>query len=646
MDWFFPLSNGGEEQGLNESGVQQFKRPESLGRETCQNIGDVRDQSGQPVIAEFELVHLPSDEFPGKDKFIEYFSECRDYVLKGLPNGTGNEKTFFDNGLSILCSKTIPVLRIGDYHTTGLVGQDSERTQPFFRLLKQQGASSSQGVGGGTFGIGQRAPFAHSALRTILYSTKTEKGDRAFIAKSILASFPHPDHNGEITQAKGWWCNPSEDGKEWSAIRDTQSIPRRFQRDTVGTDLWITGFDSQNWEQVIRHSVLEHFFAAIQRKQFIIRFVENGKTIREISSVNLEQELLIAVNESRKLNSKQQHLKGLGSTLYFYKALEFPYQGKPFEKEISKIGKVKFYLYRDVNNQELPERWATMRLPLIMVESKGSTLLSNFAGLFICDNDEGNTYLAQLEGATHESWSEKETRNWSHLAMKEAKGVLRQITSFVRDVLKEVRGANMKEQEDIPNLGRYLPAEDSSESEGLGGSELAGEGTTVETGEKRSREIHQILIPNKVSNRSSLPKKKKGGGSGLNRREVGENKGGGTKRDSTRIKVSSPGIGDEPKENPILSNQNVRFRSFKVEGGYKVVLEAKADLFGDLQLKAIGEGSDFPVELNSADDLGEGRSLQIVANLVKGLELKAGIKTSLLINVDGHTDLCLAMGGA
>ncbi|WP_415895287.1 hypothetical protein ACMXYQ_16010 [Neptuniibacter sp. PT34_22] len=649
MGWFFPLLNGGEEQGLNESGVQQFKKPESLGRETCQNIGDVRDESGRPAVAEFELVHLPRDEFPGREKFIEYFSKCREYVLNGLPDGTGNEKTFFDNGLAILQREIIPVLRIGDYHTTGLVGGDMERTNPFFRLLKQQGASSSQGVGGGTFGIGQRAPFAHSALRTILYSTKTESGDRAFIAKSILASFPHPDHEGEITQAKGWWCNPSESGKDWSAIRDVESIPKRFCRDEVGTDLWITGFDSQNWERVIRHSVLEHFFAAIQKKQFIVRFVDSGEVIKEITSENLEQELHNAVNESREENNKQQHSKGLGSTFYFYKALENPYDGKPFEREISKIGKVKFYLYRDVNNKDLPERWATMRLPLIMVESRGSSLLSNFAGVFVCDNEEGNKYLAQLEGATHESWSEKETRNWSHQQMREAKAVLKDINAFVRDVLKEVRGANMKDQEDIPNLGRYLPAEDVPAGEGQGGGELAGTGTTTETGEKRSRDIQQVLEPNKVTNRPKPSKKKKGGGAGVNRgagvgRRSDGNGSGNGQREGVGVSGTFPNIGNEPKENPVLSGHDVRFRSFKVEGGYKVVLEAKTDLIGDLQLKAIGEGGFFPIILSSADDLSQGRSLTISADKVKDIQLKKGVKTSLLVNVGDNTDLCLSMG--
>ena len=135
-DWFFPKLGGGEEKGLNNEGIETFRKQDSLARETCQNIGDAWNQaSGEPAVATF--------------------------VLEALPDGTGNEKKFFDNALDMLRSEFIPMLRIGDENTSGLIGSDDDRRKPFFRLLKGQGSSSLQGDGGGTFGIGQRAPFAH-----------------------------------------------------------------------------------------------------------------------------------------------------------------------------------------------------------------------------------------------------------------------------------------------------------------------------------------------------------------------------------------------------------------------------------------------------------------------------------------------------
>src|SRR5438128_2355166 len=169
--WLFPYLNGGEESGLNEAGIESFKRADSLGRETVQNILDHPDGSGLPRIAEFDYIDLPASEFPGLAEFTNVFTGCRDFVLPQLKGKkVGNEEKFFAEGLKVLSSSTIPVLRIGDLNTTGLVGADLDRDKPFFRLLRGQGFSTTEGKGGGTYGIGQRAPFAYSALRTVLYS--------------------------------------------------------------------------------------------------------------------------------------------------------------------------------------------------------------------------------------------------------------------------------------------------------------------------------------------------------------------------------------------------------------------------------------------------------------------------------------------
>ena len=89
--WFFAPLSGGEESGLNESGIEAFKRVDSLGRETCQNILDHPDGSGRPCIAVFEYLDLPREDFPGSDEFVEIFKACSEHVLKLLPDGAGNE---------------------------------------------------------------------------------------------------------------------------------------------------------------------------------------------------------------------------------------------------------------------------------------------------------------------------------------------------------------------------------------------------------------------------------------------------------------------------------------------------------------------------------------------------------------------------
>lgn len=652
--WFFPKLGGGEEQGLNDAGIEEFKRGESLARETCQNIGDVRDDSGKPAIATFELLDLHANEFPGLDEFKSMFMACRNSVLTGLSGnsegesegpeeGPGNERAFFEKGLDILNGDKIRVLRIGDENTTGLVGTDTDRSSPFYRLLKLQGASTPQGVGGGTYGIGQRAPFAHSALRTVFYSTRTNRG-HAFIGKSILASFQHPETGG-MTQSKGWWCNPTDSGDDWSTLRDVEQIPSRFIRETIGTDIWVTGFQRTAWETSVRRSVLQHFFAAIAQGKLIVQIIEGGGLVSKITRENLESELLRAAEEARTALDADEYQKGIGSTIYFYKALEQPYGGKPFEEQIDKIGIVKLYLYRDPENRDLPDRWATMRKPMIIVETFSSGLLNRFAAVLVCDNDEGNNYLAQLENATHERWSAEETRNWTELQKEEAKKIISQVKRFVRDTLKAVRGDDMTQQQDIPFLGRYLPAEEdeAGRSTIADSSELSGDTTENETGERRTRDraepVTGVARPT-LPTTTLKPTIGTSAGAGENDSDGGDEPGGGTGEGNGGGGVT-PGAGEM---NQILSPAAVHFRSYRSGDGYRVILTATEDLIGDLKLVAVGEDSNEAMEVDSAEIESTGEELAVKQTRICDLVLPVGEKITLKVKVNNDMGLCLTMG--
>lgn len=640
-DWFFPRLGGGEEQGLNDAGVETFRKQDSLARETCQNIGDAWNQaSGEPAVATFELVQLPAEEFPGREELIRVFESARDHVLDGLPDGTGNEAKFFDHALSTLRGEFIPMLRIGDENTSGLIGADDDRRKPFFRLLKGQGASSLQGDGGGTFGIGQRAPFAHSALRTVLYSTRTPDGV-AFIAKSILASFPHPD-DGEMRQPKGWWCSVNEGGDSWNTLRDPNSIPVRFQREKIGTDLWVAGFEAEDWDQWIRHSVLRHFFAAIENNQLVVQLAKDGKVFSRISSENLEEELVRAADEARAIRPKHEYVMGLGSTLYFHKAITQPYGGEPFIRAIPRLGNVKLYLYRDTQNKDMPDRWATMRKPRIIVEHFGSGILNRFAAVLLCDSDEGNEYLSKLEGPEHDRWHEEETRQWTPQEKQEARQVLSEIRKFVRDTLREVRGSSMPEEQDIPFLGRYLPAEDDTDKDPQSGGASASEAQSEEeSGVRKSKQKSESVtgkarkeVQPGINVIEDGPRPNPGTGTGTGT-GAGTGTGSGTE---------TPG-GSADDTARILSPRSVRFRAYRSGQDYTIVLAADKNVSGNLKLKAVGESGIFEVDLIKALDETSNEPLEVKPSTISGISLRAGEKKTLSVRIDSDSDLVLSMGG-
>jgi hypothetical protein len=642
--WYFPPLWGGERKGINDGGIVQFSRKKALARETTQNMGDNPDGSGNPVIATFELVKIPTSSFPGREKLFSIFEQC----AKHVKSGTANEASFFQNGLNILEEPTISFLKISDENTTGLTGTDSDDTKSFYKLVRLSGSSSEQGNVGGTYGIGQRAPFAHSPLRTIFYSSNTKEG-KVFVGKSILATFPDPTTN-EANQNIGWWCNPIHEGRDWEACRNESEIPIEFQREQIGTDIWVSGYQEDTWDETIRHSILEHFFAAIQNKQLIVQIKNDGLIASRIDHSNLEEEISKAADENSINCSRSEHMKGLGATLYFHKALTTPINGKPFEAIIPHIGKVEFFVYRDAKNKDMPNRWATMRSPRIIVQHFGSGLLNGFAGVLICDNESGNKYLAQLEDATHEKWSEEQTRNWSKEQKQEAKKVLNEINRFVRETLKEIRGMDLNAQEDVPFLGNYLPTNQEDDEEQQEGDILpSSEQVDIETGTKVTKPFNDIISSKTIKqipaiarvediNRSKKKKKKKKkkGLFGGVRPVIGVG-GSGEFRD-IRVK----GEGESAK---ILSTNNVHFRSFRSNGEYKLVLKSDKAIKGELTLSAVGEDNSYSINVKSAKDDHSGEILDISGAKILGISLEPNVKKVIDVALDGPEELCLTIGG-
>lgn len=678
----FPLLNGGEESGLSESGIESFHRPEALGRETCQNILDNRDQSGRPGIAEFEYLDLPVEAFPDVKAFKLVFEACSNHVLSVLKQGTGNERVFFENGSKLLSGRTIPTLRIRDENTTGLVGTDEDRASPFWRLLKGQGFSVLQGVGGGTYGIGQRAPFAHSDLRTVLYSTRLPSDEEAFVAKAILASHPSPFFGSRMAQSKGWFCYRHGDdsgNQTWSAIRG-KDVPALFRRSAVGTDLYIAGFQMTDWERRIRDSVLVNFFSAIDRGLLEVRIKRRGEVLTEVTRANLETKLLEAAAEAQRELTREEYKRGLGATLYYLKALRYPYNGAPAEKVVPNVGVVRLYVYRDQNDSAVPERWAAMRRPMMVVETHGSSLLRRFAAVLVCEDQRGNEFLSRMEDPTHSRWHEDEARNWTTEQKKQGREARLAIGRFVTETLRALRDPGAAQQ-DVPLLGRYLPLEDDPTAENsIGdGIEPTGTITTNESGHlanvsssgvQRGRARPAAPLPRAATTEGKEGKESGGefvaggpgeepggGGAGTGLGGGGQGNGhgpgvgpgtggsGGT-RGETRVPGTGSGFDHGPQGAKSLTPREVRFRSYGRGGRYRVILEAiKADVRGDIELRAVGEDSNYPLRLLGARDADAGTVHPVAGARIQAVELVMGQVRKIDVELEGGLTTCLTIGG-
>ena len=94
-----------------------------------------------------------------------------------------------------------------------------------------------------------------------------------------------------------------------------------------------------------------------------------------------------------------------------------------------------------------------------------------------------------------------------------------------------------------------------------------------------------------------------------------------------------------------LSPRRVRFRAYRSDTDYKIVLQSDHDVFGTLKLKAVGEAGTFDVDIVQAVDESNEEVLEVKPSMIPGISLQAGTKKTLGVIINSESDLVLSMGG-
>ena len=196
-----------------------------IAREAIQNSIDARFDRDSPVIVDFEKRVIPSDKLPGRDELLQRVQKCLE-KSKIAKDDKGIE--YFEQAEKVLKSKQITLLRIGDYNTFGLNGEDDDESGRWHRLVKSVGVNRMTGAGGGSFGIGKGAPIAASNIRTVYYSTRNEEES---VFQGCARLITH-DFEGKKRRGMGYW---GEDG--YKSLRGDSEIPDGFLRRKRGTDV-------------------------------------------------------------------------------------------------------------------------------------------------------------------------------------------------------------------------------------------------------------------------------------------------------------------------------------------------------------------------------------------------------------------------
>ncbi|OWR33161.1 hypothetical protein CDO73_01260 [Saccharibacillus sp. O23] len=427
IGWNFPSNNYGQITGLNDAGIETFRgNPwDSLAREINQNSCDARiPDSIEPVRVEFEVMNIPSSDFPAKEAYIKMLQESLKYW-------SDNAKTvaFFKNAVDVMNAEEIKFLKISDYNTTGLTGANQGRQGGWHNLIKSVGSSNKDSKAGGSFGIGKHAPFACSDLRTVFYSTMDTDGVEAFQGVAKLVT--HSNDQGEPTQGTGYYGEAIRN----EPILQRDRISEMFRRNEVGTDVFIAGFHAEgDWETKVIRSVLESFLVAILDQKLIVK----------VGSIEINAETLPSILENYTKNEAEC------LSYPYYEAYTLSNASKFVLENFEGMGEVRMHV---LPGKDAPKRVAMVRSTGMKIYDKGSFRTPfKFAGVLIAEGDEINKFLRQIEPPTHTAWEADR-----HDDPKYAKAVIKKLYAWMNDKIRSITPSDSSEELDVEGLSDYLP---------------------------------------------------------------------------------------------------------------------------------------------------------------------------------------------
>lgn len=440
--WFFPSNNYGTVTGIGEASIETFNGSpyRSLSREICQNSMDARVDKKNPVIIEFSCFLIENREIPDYNTLKSSINSCLEFWTEQK-----NKKTieFFKKAKKIIENKSINVLRISDYNTTGLLGSDKEYNTPWHNLVKAAGVSDKEGTSGGSFGIGKAAPFACSDIRTLFYATRDIEGLSAFQGIAKLVSFREKGFfkdRDSITTGTGYY---SADRKN-NPLRECRSIDPNYTRKEYGTDIFVLGFrKKEEWKSEIINSLLEDFLIAIFNNELIV--VIDGM---EISSDNLGKII--------------EDFKDTAPIAYNYYQVLTDERAVKIEHEFTGLGAVEL---RILVNQGLHRKVMMCRKNGMKIFDKANISGTiQFAGICILKDEKINEYFRDMENPQHNAW---EPERHSVDSKSKAKGNISMLYRFVKESVLDVGKKTTIDEIDAEGMGEYFADFETISTENL-----------------------------------------------------------------------------------------------------------------------------------------------------------------------------------
>ena len=403
--WNFPHANHGQNQGSNEPGMEPFSYEplNNLAREIVQNSLDAR-VGKEPVVVEFHKFSIPTTSFPGIESLFNHVLLTQQ-EYRSNDELDKKDKILINNLVKSLNQPKMSMLRISDFHTSGLYGAYSpaEKKIPWFSFIKGAGRNTKNENSGGSKGLGKNAIFVNSLIRSMIVSTyaynpklKTEEYAWTGIAKLISRTLFETDPDDpDYTQGVGYCVSDDDYSKKHnSPFRGLNDLDCEFSRVEMGygTDIFVPCFNSdEKWDDVMALEIIYSFMPAILNGDLIVKFTyEDSATERVINASRLPYELAGKSKDIKEVKAIYDVLTSQTKTQHISYTAK-----KGFEMELhilqdNQNGMNNIYQYRFPTKMKIRQ------------ESKEGAV--PFTGVLYITGDVITKRLRSVEDATHKKW--------------------------------------------------------------------------------------------------------------------------------------------------------------------------------------------------------------------------------------------------
>jgi hypothetical protein len=493
IGWVFP-EDAASFDGFNDGNIEHFTGNPlgSLAREVIQNSLDAA--TGEPVHVEFRLGDVPPRDIPNLEQLKKTIALC----LKLAPDESDAALKFFTKARDLLDSKRVPVLRVTDENTTGIVGPCAYGSK-YFAYMKATGQSRKTAEDDlGSFGIGKSAPLAVSQLRTVIVSTVFERPDKKghFMQYTqgkarLMGHFLKPDKS-DPRRATGYWgieagCEPVQgftDVPKWLLRAHTAAkAPSR-----IGTTLHIVGFRAvRDWEHILTAYVIENFFGAIVSKK--LRVTIQGKPIDE---KNIAALFATAKFRSAVSNLKEEPER-FDNAQAFYQAFIKREGVKVYTQENRELGKCSINISVAPG---MPKRVAVLRHGMFITDQldklKRFNDFKDFAAVVECHSAKGNELLRRMEPPKHNDFEPERLANDTE--QQRGQRALKELAAWVREILEREARNPVTAVTDIEELADFFPDE-GEQTETKEKEDVNPVGSLVLTAQRATRAPTVVTVP-------------------------------------------------------------------------------------------------------------------------------------------------------